>query len=172
MLFDVTCCGILQKYCKHSGCFCSSLGLCLRESYKFRQASDFWYLTGFEEPDSAVILEKNSSSRGYRMTLFSTGKDTHKEKWEGARTSMEDAILHFRADEAQSISSFPSTLKSIVSSYSNVYLDLPLSASMSKRSRGVSAKSLLKVFHTPPLILKLSHDDTASICPLVYSRIV
>jgi hypothetical protein len=25
-------------------------------SYKYRQASDFWYLTGVEEPDSAVIL--------------------------------------------------------------------------------------------------------------------
>jgi len=25
-------------------------------SYKFRQASDFWYLTGFDEPDAAVIL--------------------------------------------------------------------------------------------------------------------
>ncbi|KAF8451032.1 hypothetical protein L210DRAFT_3500241 [Boletus edulis BED1] len=53
-------------------------------SYKFRQASDFWYLTGFEEPDAAVILEKTSTSRGYRMTLFSSGKDSHKEKWDGA----------------------------------------------------------------------------------------
>jgi hypothetical protein len=25
-------------------------------SYKFRQASNFWYLTGFEEPDSMLIL--------------------------------------------------------------------------------------------------------------------
>jgi hypothetical protein len=25
-------------------------------SYKYRQASDFWYLTGFEEPDSAIVL--------------------------------------------------------------------------------------------------------------------
>lgn len=25
-------------------------------SYKYRQNSDFWYLTGFAEPDSAVIL--------------------------------------------------------------------------------------------------------------------
>lgn len=25
-------------------------------SYKYRQASDFWYLTGFEEPNSAVTL--------------------------------------------------------------------------------------------------------------------
>jgi Aminopeptidase P, N-terminal domain len=25
-------------------------------SYKYRQDSDFWYLTGFEEPNSAVTL--------------------------------------------------------------------------------------------------------------------
>lgn len=25
-------------------------------SYKYRQGSDFWYLTGFQEPDSAVII--------------------------------------------------------------------------------------------------------------------
>jgi intermediate cleaving peptidase 55 len=73
-------------------------------SYKFRQASDFWYLTGFQEPDAAVILgelgrdrklvwystlepEKTSTSRGYKMTLFSSGKDSDKEKWEGARCS-------------------------------------------------------------------------------------
>lgn len=25
-------------------------------SYRFRQASDFWYLTGFQEPESAILL--------------------------------------------------------------------------------------------------------------------
>ena len=71
-----------------------ALHLICKRSYKFRQASDFWYLTGFEEPDSAVILEKTSSSRGYRMTMFSMGKDSHKEKWEGARTSAEDIVIY------------------------------------------------------------------------------
>ena len=28
----------------------------LSNSYKFRQASDFWYLTGVSEPESAVTL--------------------------------------------------------------------------------------------------------------------
>jgi hypothetical protein len=28
----------------------------MASSYKYRQGSDFWYLTGFEEPDSAVVL--------------------------------------------------------------------------------------------------------------------
>ena len=36
-------------------------------SYKFRQASDFWYLTGFDEPDAAVIL---GSSLRLRLQLM------------------------------------------------------------------------------------------------------
>lgn len=115
-------------------------------SYKFRQASDFWYLTGFEEPDSAVILEKNSSSRGYRMTLFCSGKDSAKEKWEGARTSFQDAISNFKVDEAQPLSSFPSTLKSLATSFSNVYLDIPHTP---RRGRGLSHKSVIKVRSVP-----------------------
>lgn len=117
-------------------------------SYKFRQASDFWYLTGFEEPDAALILEKSSSSRGYRMTLFSMGKDTHKEKWEGARTSPEDVMMHFRADDAQGISQFPSALKSLTAAFSNIFLDIPSSASLTRKGRTLSHKSLLKVLYT------------------------
>ncbi|KAL4075579.1 peptidase M24, structural domain-containing protein [Scleroderma yunnanense] len=109
--------------------------------YKFRQASDFWYLTGFEEPDAAVILEKTSTSRGYRMTLFCNGKDSAKEKWEGARTSFDDALSIFKADDAMSIHSFPSQLKSITSLYSNIYIDLPNTPS--KRSPR-TVKSLLR----------------------------
>ncbi|KAJ7067901.1 peptidase M24 [Mycena amicta] len=93
--------------------------------YKFRQASDFWYLTGFAEPDSAVILEKNSSSRGYRMTLFSAGRDSAKEKWDGARTSFHEARSLFEADDARSIDHFPGHLRSVLSSYSNVFVDTP-----------------------------------------------
>lgn len=112
-------------------------------SYKFRQSSDFWYLTGFDEPDAAVILEKRSSSpRGYYMRMFSVGTDTAKEKWDGARTCQEDVVQYFGADEADPISAFPSVLRSLTATASHVYFDLPRS---SKRARAVSAKSLLKV---------------------------
>ncbi|KAF8432533.1 Creatinase/Aminopeptidase P [Boletus edulis BED1] len=113
--------------------------------YKFRQASDFWYLTGFEEPDVAVILEKTSTSRGYRMTLFSSGKDSHKEKWDGARTSFNDASSIFKADDAQSIQSFPNQLKSLASIYSNIYFDVSNSSKRSPRT----AKSLLRYLSSP-----------------------
>lgn len=118
------------------------------QSYKFRQASDFWYLTGFEEPDSAIILEKNSSSRGYRMVVFSQGKDSHREKWDGARTSPDDLLLHFRADDAYSITSFPTILKTFLGDCSNVYADLPPSASLSRRGRSSTYQNLLKVCPT------------------------
>ncbi|KAH7921706.1 peptidase M24, partial [Leucogyrophana mollusca] len=108
--------------------------------YKFRQASDFWYLTGFEEPDAAVVLEKNSTSRGYRMSLFSSGKDSAKEKWDGARTSFGDAANIFKADDALSIRDFASQLKSLTSLYSNVYVDIPPHSS---RRGARSTKSLL-----------------------------
>ena len=112
-------------------------------SYKFRQSSDFWYLTGFDEPDAAVILEKRSSSpRGYYMRMFSMGTDPAKEKWDGARTCQEDIVQYFGADEADPISVFPSVLRSLTSTASHVYFDLP---SGSKRPRAVSPKSLLKV---------------------------
>ncbi|KAI0829267.1 peptidase M24, structural domain-containing protein [Trametes gibbosa] len=110
--------------------------------YKFRQSSDFWYLTGFDEPDAAVIIEKKPSTpRGYRMTIFSSGTDSAKEKWDGARTSPEDVVRHFGADEAEPISAFPSVLKSLASIASNVYLDIPTSY---KRARAFSPRSLLK----------------------------
>ncbi|KAI0766191.1 peptidase M24, structural domain-containing protein [Trametes elegans] len=110
--------------------------------YKFRQSSDFWYLTGFEEPDAAVILEKRpSSARGYRMLLFSTGTDSAKEKWDGARTAPEHAVQYFGADEAEPISAFPATLKNLAARASQIFLDIP---SSSKRVRAASPKSLLK----------------------------
>lgn len=78
--------------------------------------------------------------------LFSDGKDAYKEKWEGSRTSHEDIVMHFKADDAQPISAFPSVLKSLVSRFSNVFLDIPPTSSTSRRgARGVTHKSLLKV---------------------------
>lgn len=43
-------------------------------SYKYRQGSDFWYLTGFEEPDSAVVL-------GTELTfLFELGLNSYQRR--------------------------------------------------------------------------------------------
>lgn len=79
------------------------------------------------------------------MVIFSAGKDSYKEKWEGARTSSEDIVMHFKADDAQPITAFPAVLKSLASAYSNVFLDVPESATGTRRGRGLSHRALLKV---------------------------
>ncbi len=42
-------------------------------NYEFRQGSDFWYLTGIEEPDALMILLKKDSEK---YILFSQEKIT------------------------------------------------------------------------------------------------
>ncbi|KAJ6612152.1 peptidase M24 [Mycena sp. CBHHK59/15] len=123
--------------------------------YKFRQASDFWYLTGFEEPNSAVILEKTSTSRGYRMTLFCTGRDSAKEKWDGAKTSLNEAGTIFQADDARSIDHFSSHLRSVLSIYSSVFVDLP--PTHTRKSSKFTAKSILQ-YLSPPLTPRSEYD--------------
>lgn len=123
--------------------------------YKYRQASDFWYLTGFEEPNSAVILEKTSASRGYRMTLFCAGKDPAKEKWEGARTGLPEVPALFRTDDARPIDQFSAHLKSIIPSYSKIYVDVP--PTHTRRGPRSTTKSILK-FLSPPAVPRSEYD--------------
>ncbi|ETW84620.1 Metallo peptidase M24B [Heterobasidion irregulare TC 32-1] len=110
--------------------------------YKFRQASDFWYLTGFEEPDSAVVLKKDSSARGYTMTLYSLGYDAHKAQWDGTRTDFSSIVDLFGADDARHTQNLAADLKSHLLSASTAYVDLPSSAS--KRPARGSYKLLMK----------------------------
>lgn len=52
--------------------------------YKFRQNSNFWYLTGFNETDAVLVLTKNTD-KDYTETLFIQDKDPTKEIWTGIR---------------------------------------------------------------------------------------
>ncbi|KDQ65103.1 hypothetical protein JAAARDRAFT_202334 [Jaapia argillacea MUCL 33604] len=134
--------------------------------YKYRQYSDFWYLSGFEEPESAFILgpslplppqtptnthpEKSPSTpRGYTFHLFSSGKDSSREKWEGARSSHSAIPSLFNASSAYPLASFAPTLKSLLASSSgHVYLSPPPPHNTSSRrslsSRSPSLASALK----------------------------
>ncbi|KAI9226389.1 MAG: peptidase M24, structural domain-containing protein, partial [Piptocephalis tieghemiana] len=66
--------------------------------YPFQQATDFFYLTGFDEPDSAAILEK-SSDKKEKYSLFVRPTDAHSTLWEGPRAGLDGARSHFDADQ-------------------------------------------------------------------------
>ncbi|GAA5823640.1 hypothetical protein JCM11251_000706 [Rhodosporidiobolus azoricus] len=112
--------------------------------YRFRQRSNFWYLTGFEEPDSALVLQKDSSAKGYRMTMFVPQKDAYDELWNGARSGIEGACEVFGADDAVDSSYFTHRLRSLLSSSRGpVYIDLPNINPTNTRSRSRPSRSFM-----------------------------
>ncbi|KAI9233266.1 MAG: peptidase M24, structural domain-containing protein [Podila humilis] len=93
--------------------------------YPFHQHTDFSYLCGFNEPDSALVLEKDDSPRGYKMTMFVAPKNANVEMWEGARTGLDAAKEVFGADEAVDANLFRYRIVDMTSRYENVYFDYP-----------------------------------------------
>jgi Xaa-Pro aminopeptidase len=75
--------------------------------YRFRQDSDFFYLTGFEEPDSLAVIRPEKDPK---YTLFVRPRDPEREIWDGRRAGVEGAKSEFGADEAFPIAEFESKL--------------------------------------------------------------
>ena len=67
--------------------------------WPFRQNSDFWYLTGFDEPD-AVALFLPHRPEGEQFVLFVQPKEPSAEVWMGFRWGCEGAVERFGADLA------------------------------------------------------------------------
>jgi Xaa-Pro aminopeptidase len=65
----------------------------------FRPDSDFWYLTGFPEPEAVAVL-RPSAADGKRYILFVRPKDFAEEQWTGYRAGVEGAVKAYGADEA------------------------------------------------------------------------
>ena len=62
--------------------------------YPFRQDSNFWYLTGFDEPD-AIALFLSHKPEGERFIMFVAPKDVISEVWHGFRWGSEGAEKEF-----------------------------------------------------------------------------
>ncbi len=77
--------------------------------YPFRQDSNFWYLTGFDEPD-AIALFLSHKPIGERFILFVNPKDVVSEIWTGFRWGIDGAEEVFKADKSYPISSFEKEL--------------------------------------------------------------
>ncbi|KGG14798.1 MULTISPECIES: aminopeptidase P N-terminal domain-containing protein [unclassified Prochlorococcus] len=77
--------------------------------YPFRQNSDFWYLTGFDEPN-AIALFLSHRSKGERFVLFVLPKEPSAEIWNGFRWGTEGVIDNFDADIAHPLDEFSERL--------------------------------------------------------------
>ncbi len=79
--------------------------------YPFRQDSDFWYLTGFDEPNSVALFLAHKPE-GERFILFVNEKDTISEVWHGFRWGTRGAEEVFKADKSYPIQQLAEKLPS------------------------------------------------------------
>lgn len=89
--------------------------------YRFRQDSDFLYLTGFEEPEAIAVI---APSREQKFTLFVRPRDPEREIWDGRRAGVEGARSEFGADESFPIVEFDEKLQEILDGAEKLYYRL------------------------------------------------
>ena len=87
--------------------------------HDYRQDSNMFYLTGFEEPQSIAVLRPGAEK--HKFTLFVRKKDTLRERWNGNRFGVKGAMGLFDADTGYTIDKFEGMLSSILRGAKTVY---------------------------------------------------
>jgi Xaa-Pro aminopeptidase len=87
--------------------------------FKFRQDSDFWYLTGFPEPDAIAVIDPQNTKSPY--TLYVRPRDPEMETWFGRREGVEGAVKNYAANTAFSVEKFGADLPKLLDGHDKLY---------------------------------------------------
>jgi Xaa-Pro aminopeptidase len=87
--------------------------------HPFRADSDFYYLTGFDEPDAVAVLVPRRAHGEY--LLFCRERDPDKEIWTGRRAGTEGVIAQFGADDAFPVSDIDDILPGLMEDCEQVF---------------------------------------------------
>ncbi|MCX7096792.1 MAG: Xaa-Pro aminopeptidase [Methylococcales bacterium] len=87
--------------------------------YPFRQDSDFYYLTGFNEPEALAVFIPGREQGEY--ILFCREYDEKKALWEGAHAGLEGATKHYEADDAFPIADLNDILPGLLENKTKVF---------------------------------------------------
>jgi len=98
--------------------------------HPFRQDSDFYYLSGFVEPEAVIVLVPGR--KGGEYVLFCRDKDEAQEVWHGRRCGPEAAIENYGADDAFPIDDIDDILPGLMESCDRVYHTMGLDPQFDK----------------------------------------
>ncbi len=90
--------------------------------YEYRQNSDFYYLTGFDEPEALLVLAPHHETE--RSVLFLRPRDRTQEIWTGRRLGVEDAVAKLGFDAAYPITELAERLPKLLVGAPAMYYDL------------------------------------------------
>jgi len=87
--------------------------------YPYRQDSDFWYLTGFPEPQAVLVLVPGRAHG--EAILFCRERDPEREGWDGPRHGPEGAVEAYGFDDAYPIDDLDEILPGLLEGRTRVY---------------------------------------------------
>jgi Xaa-Pro aminopeptidase len=113
---------LMQRVGKGNIALISSADVRIRNrdvDYPFRQDSDFYYLTGFNEPDALAVFIPGREQGEY--ILFCREFDKKKALWEGAHSGLEGATKHYAADDSFPIDDVDEILSGMLENQNKVF---------------------------------------------------
>jgi Xaa-Pro aminopeptidase len=102
--------------------------------YAFRQDSDFYYLTGFNEPDALLLLIPGRAEGEY--VLFCPPRDPQMEIWTGYRAGPEGCVRDFGADQAFALEELEQQMPRLLDGVHRLYYALGSDEALDTRVRG------------------------------------
>lgn len=127
--------------------------------YEFHQDSNFFYLTGFNEPEALAVIEKGASDVEYTFHLFVRPKDERAELWDGARSGVQAAQDVWNADEAGDIDDVTRILPQIIQGR-KVFTDI------GDKERGTALSRFIRGGPKVEGMAKVLKDGNATVKPL------
>jgi Xaa-Pro aminopeptidase len=88
--------------------------------FRFRPDSDFWWLTGFGEPESALVLLPPAEGKPARSVLFLRERNRDAEIWSGRRLGPERACAQLEVDEAHPFTELEKRLPELLKEHSKL----------------------------------------------------
>jgi len=126
--------------------------------YEYRQDSDFYYLTGFPEPESVAVLVPGRAHGAY--ILFCRENDKEMETWNGPRAGQEGAVSHYGADDSFPITDIDDILPGLLEDKERVFYTMGAHPDFDQRLIGWVnrlRKQARAGIHTPGEFVSLDH---------------
>jgi Xaa-Pro aminopeptidase len=126
--------------------------------YRYRPDSDFYYLTGFAEPDAVAVITPKRKHGEY--ILFCRERDPLMETWVGPRAGLEGARETYGADDAFPIGDIDDILPGLLENRDRVFYTMGCNGNFDQHVIGwvnqIREKSRTGV-HTPGEFVALDH---------------
>ena len=105
--------------------------------FPFRQSSDLYYLSGFREPETTIVLRPGAETE--KFVMFVRPRDPEREVWDGRRAGVDGARDTYGADAAYPVSELTKRLPDLVANTDDLHYSLGLDPEFDRKITALMA---------------------------------